>query len=232
MKKLSYLLTIICLSIYPQAAQAAQANGRGISFSRLYDYCPTISSNLPEYISLSKDWYLVKGLASFQEHNWRIYELYPSSKIPYIKEKLREYSKFEVKHKQKLKLCDTIFYRQIDDFTIIKGSNAVSELSEMLERPIKPSPTITTSSKKLVQIKNGFSIELSEAQYIYGISNNSGITVLGMLSQNPFDGSLTKAFIKLNREKGLVLVDWKNKKIHLNVNDQGIPETWSPRQNP
>lgn len=64
---------------------------------------------------------------------------------------------------------------------------------------------------------------------LYGYVTDLGIPVLGAnVGENPDDFKLTDAFMKLNANAGLILVDWRAQVVLVSVNKSGQIDIWRP----
>ena len=78
-------------------------------------------------------------------------------------------------------------------------------------------------------MKNGFSLALGGNVTLYGYRDAQGVPILGaIIGRNPDDAKLTTAFMKLNADRGLILVDWRAQLVLVSVASSGQIETWQP----
>ena len=93
---------------------------------------------------------------------------------------------------------------------------------------MQPAPILMTSSHPLGQVKNGFSVEIGKNAYLYGLQAGERITMLGASLQGADDTILSKAFSTLNTKYGLILVDWRQQFVLVQIDKNGQFEVWRP----
>ena len=116
-----------------------------------------------------------------------------------------------------------------DRARIVVGSGAIQQLEQLLGVKATTPPILFSSSELSGRVKNGFSLPLGGSVTLYGFSDDRGIPVLGAnVGEHPDDLKLTNAFMKLNSNKGLILVDWRAQVVLVSVDKSGQINVWRP----
>lgn len=110
----------------------------------------------------------------------------------------------------------------------MSGINATS-LTKSIQANLLPSPFLTTTSSALGQVKNGFTVEVSNSVFLYGINSGQGINTLGAIVKKGEDNSqLAFTYIKLHKKYKLIMVDWRLQQLLMSVNEDGEVNVWNP----
>jgi hypothetical protein len=187
---------------------------------------PTVSGDNIEFVMPTKETFV--GAPQFHEDEWSQIEFFSKARLSEIQKILIEYKPFELKNRGEYG-WEKIFSRDIKREPIFKGNLTSKALSEFLGKSLTGAPILTTTSQPLGQVKYGFTISIAEGVFLYGIESENGISTLSSMVQNGADDSqLTNTFIKLNKEKSLILVDWRRQLILASVSSTGQIELWQP----
>jgi hypothetical protein len=187
---------------------------------------PTVAADSLEFIVPTAETFV--GAPQFHEDEWSQVEFFPKSRLPEIKKLLTEYKPFELANRGQYG-WDKIYARHIERRPVVAGHDAVGRLGSLLGATEGNSPILLTSSSALGQVKGGFTLPIAADINLYGLRDESGITVLGaILNSGADDLKLTKAFITLNNAEQLVLVDWRSQLILVSSQPNGDVDVWRP----
>jgi hypothetical protein len=184
---------------------------------------PTVAAEDIKFVVPTRETF--EGAPQFHEDDWRQVEFFPSSRLAEIKTHLTEYKSFEAKHRTKYGWTE-IYARNLPRMPVL-GSSGIADLAGLLSATKLPAPILTTASKPLGQVKDGFTLRLSSSVFLYGLSGGDGIMSLAALVDGD-DSSLTKAFLTLNRKYQLVLVDWRAQMLLVSTTSTGQVNIWRP----
>ena len=134
---------------------------------------------------------------------------------PHVDKKSRE--QFELKtHMRVIDILDS-------------RAQTVDALTKLLGTRFAPAPILTTSSRPLGQVKNGYTLHLPSGVFLYGQSANSVPRSLAILvEQGGDDQQVVGAFQRLNKVYGLVLIDWRAQQILVSSTAAGKINVWRP----
>ncbi len=217
-KKVVILLSILTSTISKGYSKMETINTDNILYS-----IPTISDDDITYVIPTHKSFT--NAPQFHEDEWCQLQFFHISQLEDIKSVLGMYKKFELSHRTKYGWSD-IYVRKlnIDNIHI-----SIDELTQILSTKTTPSPILTTSSKPLGQVKDGFSLKTKNGVLLYGIESNGIINNLCSILESSTDNiNLIKVFNKLNREKNLILVDWRQQFILVSVDSQDNINIWNP----
>ncbi|SAI33473.1 Uncharacterised protein [Bordetella ansorpii] len=166
----------------------------------------------------------VEGAPQFHEDEWAQLEFFPKHRLPEVQRLLGELKAFDAEHRVEHG------WRQIHQRDLAREPLDVSlaDIEGGLGGQGRPAPILTTASRPLGQVKDGFSVELGTNAYLYGLRQEGRITVLAASLQGADDMLLTRAFTALSRQSGLVLVDWRQQFLLVGVDGEGLIEVWRP----
>ncbi len=216
-------IVLILLSILSATFSKGYEKMKTINTDKILYSMPTISGDDISYIMPTHKSFI--DAPQFHEDEWCQVQFFHKNQLEKIKKLLIKYKKFEIKHRTKYGWSD-IYVRKINSDNL---HLSLEELSKILLSKVTPSPILTTSSKPLGQVKNGFSIRVEKGVLLYGIQENDSIKSLGtILESDSYKISLTKIFTKLNKEKSLILVDWRNQNILFSTDENGKINIWHP----
>lgn len=223
MRKLFSILLMI-LGIQPAVraeAQTQMVDPKTVMFSM-----PTVAADDIKFVVPTKESF--QGAPQFHEDEWCQLEFFPRSRLAEIQRRLVEYKAFEKQHRIQHG-WNEIYARRISRETVVQGSDAVSAIASSIGAANRPSPILTTTSRPLGQVKDGFTLELAGSVLLYGLSAPDGIRVLGAtVARGGDDSQLTKAYMTLFKKYGLLLVDWRSQQLLLSVDDKGGINVWRP----
>lgn len=168
-----------------------------------------------------------QGAPQFHEDEWRQLEFYPSSRLPELQSRLKEYKTFE-QHNRTANGWKDIYSRRISGAPIL-GATGAKEVASLLGGQYQPSPILTTSSAALGQVKGGFTVRLNSTVFLYGLAPGANVTVLSaVVERGGDDQALTTAFTSLHRQFKVVLVDWRSQMVLVDVKHDDRVEVWRP----
>jgi hypothetical protein len=168
------------------------------------------------------------GAPQFHEDEWRQVEFYPPSHIDALKTRLIEYKSFEQRHRTEHGWTDT-YARRIPGPGILAGPDARAKLAALLPAAAQPSPILMTASAPLGQVRDGYTLRLTDSVFLYGIAGGSGVESLAAIVEGGGDDRrLTAAFAKLHQEQKLVLIDWRSQMLLTSVEPTGQISVWRP----
>lgn len=203
------------------AAQVQQVDPKTIRYSM-----PTVAADSIEFVMPTKESF--EGAPQFHEDEWCQLEFYPSARLSEVKRLLVEYKAFELKHRVEHGWTD-IYARRIQRSTFVASSSAVDRVAKSIGAANAPAPILITTSSPLGQVKSGFSLRLPGSVLLYGLANEQGInTLAAMVERGGDDLQLTKAFASLNKQTGLVLVDWRSQMVLVSSDPDGGISVWRP----
>jgi hypothetical protein len=79
----------------------------------------------------------------------------------------------------------------------------------------------------LGQVKDGYTLRISESVFLYGLTSADGVMSLAALVDGD-DRPLTTAFIALNKKFQFVLVDWRSQMVLVSTTPAGQVNVWRP----
>lgn len=120
-----------------------------------------------------------------------------------------------------------IFARRLTRTALIEGTGAVDKLAALFGTTPINAPILTTASRPLGQVENGFAIKPLSDVLLYGVVDKRGITALGAMIQGD-DRQLSQVFAKLHSSLGFILVDWRQQLAFCSVGLDGTFAIWRP----
>ena len=217
---------VILVTISTNTISSKSTTMGTISTNNILYSLPTISDDkiIFEMPSMST----FKDAPQFHEDEWCQLEFFNKEKLDDIKKILKEYKNFEAKHRKKNGWSD-IYLRKLNRDKLIDNSLTLDRLSAIFETKLLSAPILTTTSRPLGAVKNGFSIKVANGVLLYGTKENNKIKILAAtIEPNTQSINLTKSFIKLNKEFNLILVDWLQQFILVSVDSSGKINIWNP----
>lgn len=187
---------------------------------------PTLSNDLAQLEPLLRN--PGNGDLVLHEDEWSQVEFFPRSQLGEVQRVLQEYKPFE--RAQRVQSgWKKVYVRKIRRTPVFPGPDATRDLEGLLGVKVGTAPILFSGGAVSGSVKNGFSYPLGGNVALYGYRDSQGIPVLGAnVGSNPDDSKLTSAFMKLNAERGLILVDWRAQLILVSVTLSGKIETWQP----
>ncbi len=220
------LLTAAIAILGVSATAQSQPRVETIDTRNLRFTMPTVAADVLEFVVPTRETF--DGAPQFHEDEWAQIEFYPPDRLAEIQRRLSEYKSFELKHRSSSGWTN-IYARQMSRSSVLSGSAAVAELAASLHATELPAPILTTTSRPLGQVKGGFTIRVSQGLLLYGKQSSSGVSVLAVvLEHGAADSLLTSAFVRLNRDRGLLLVNWRDQLLLVSSNDRGAVSVWRP----
>lgn len=223
MKKLLSTL-VAAFGIQPPAhaePSAQMVDPKTIMFSM-----PTVAADDIKFVVPTKESF--EGAPQFHEDEWCQLEFFPRSRLAEIQRRLVEYKEFEMKHRGQHGWSN-IYARHIHREAVVRGVDAAGDIATSVGAVPRPSPILTTISRPLGQVKDGFTLELAGSVLLYGVKNSDGVSALGAtVARGGDDARLTQAYITLSGKYGLLFVDWRAQQLLLSVTEQGDISVWRP----
>lgn len=187
---------------------------------------PTVAADDIEFAMPTEESF--QGAPQFHEDEWCQLEFFPHGQLAEIQRRLVEYKAFEEKHRVRHG-WNNIYARKIPRESVVQGSDAPSAVATSVGAVTRPSPILTTSSRPLGQVKNGFTLELPGSVLLYGLATSEGINALGAtVARGGDDTQLTQAYMTLFQKHGLLLVDWRAQLLLQSVDEKGGINMWRP----
>jgi hypothetical protein len=216
------LLTTMGITAGAQSAPFVQSiDPKSLRFSM-----PTVAADDLQFVVPTKATF--EGAPQFHEDEWCQLEFFPKSRLQEIQKLLSEYKAFEEKHRTQYG-WNEIYARKITRSTLFEANPDPKTLARILDATSLPAPILTTSSRPLGQVKNGFTLALPGSVFLYGIRDAAGITTLGALAGNGGDNAqMVKTFVSLSNNYQLILVDWRAQQILVSANSAGQVNAWHP----
>ncbi|MET0028323.1 MAG: hypothetical protein ABW101_11865 [Candidatus Thiodiazotropha sp.] len=215
-KLLSNLLAAIGISV--SAAQAAEK----VDVNKILYSMPTISGDVIDYQMPSKETF--DGAPQFHEDEWCQLEFFTKSRLEEIQSKLSEYKIFESKNRTASGWKE-IYVRNIPRSKI---NLDLITLNSLEGAKAEPAPILTTASRPLGQVKNGFTVSIGEGVLLYGIEQEGQvITLAATVYSDEGNQELTKSFMALDASEKLILVDWRGQMIIMG-GSYGKLGVWKP----
>jgi hypothetical protein len=184
---------------------------------------PTVAAEDIKFVMPTRETF--EGAPQFHEDDWRQVEFFPSSRLSEIKTRLTEHKSFEAKHRTKYGWTE-IYARRLPRVPVL-GSSGIADLAGLLSATKLPAPILTTASRPLGQVMDGFTLRLSNSVFLYGLSDGEGVMSLAALVDGD-DSSLTKAFLTLNKKYQFMLVDWRAQMLLVSTTSNGQINVWRP----
>jgi hypothetical protein len=187
---------------------------------------PTLSNDLAQLAPVSRQ--PSDSDFVFHEDEWSQVEFFPRSQLSEVQRLLKEYKPFERANRAQYGWRE-VYVRKIRRVPVFSGADATRQLEGLLSAKAGVAPMLFSGSSVSGSVKNGFSLPLGGNVTLYGYRDAQGIPVLGaIVGKNPDDSKLTNAFIKLNSDRGLILVDWRAQLVLVSVSASGQVEAWQP----
>jgi hypothetical protein len=184
---------------------------------------PTVAADEIQFVMPTRETF--EGAPQFHEDDWRQVEFFPSSRLAEIKTRLTEYKSFEAKHRTKHGWTD-IYARRLPRMQVL-GTSGLADIASAVSATKLPAPILTTTSRPLGQVKDGYTLRISESVFLYGLTSADGVMSLAALVDGD-DRPLTTAFIALNKKFQFVLVDWRSQMVLVSTTPAGQVNVWRP----
>jgi hypothetical protein len=187
---------------------------------------PTVAADDIKFVMPTKETF--EGAPQFHEDEWCQLEFFQKSRLSEIQQLLSEYKTFEKKHRTEHG-WNEIYARKIVRSAVLKEGHEPNSIAGVLNARPLPAPILTTNSRPLGQVKDGFTLQLPGSVILYGFKEGKNITALGaIVERGGDDAQLTKAFLSLSARYGLILVDWRAQQILVSATHAGQIEVWRP----
>lgn len=187
---------------------------------------PTVAADDIKFVVPIKESF--EGAPQFHEDEWCQLEFFPRSRLAEIQRRLVEYKAFEEKHRIQHG-WNNIYARRIRRETVVRGDDASDDIATSVGAVPRPSPILTTTSRPLGQVKDGFTLELPGSVLLYGVKTFDGVSTLGAtVARGGDDTQLTQTYVMLFKKYGLLLVDWRAQQLLLSVSEKGDISVWRP----
>jgi hypothetical protein len=223
MKKLlaSFLAFAGLANVAPHQQKVQTIDPKSILFTT-----PTLSNDIAELEPVTKK--PVSTDFVFPEDEWSQVEFFTKDRLAEVQKLLKEYKPFEQTHRAQYGWRE-VYVRKIQRALIVTGAQPVQQLERLLGVKAAGAPILFSSNSISGRVKEGFSLPLGGNVTLYGYVAGQGIRVLGaIIGENPDDFNLTQAFMKLNANSGLILVDWRAQAVLVSVSKSGQIEVWRP----
>lgn len=219
------LVSLLALAGFAGTAQA-QPKVQALDPKTILFTTPTISNDLaqlePVHIAPSN------GDLVFHEDEWSQVEFFPRSQLGEVQRLLKEYKPFERAQRVQNGWRE-VYVRRIRRVPVLSGADATHQLEVLLGAKAGAAPMLFSSGTVSGSVKSGFSLPLGGNVTLYGYQDSQGIPILGaIIGSNPDDSKLTKAFMRLNSDRDLILVDWRAQFVLVSVSSSGQIEAWQP----
>ncbi|MDH1107196.1 hypothetical protein [Metapseudomonas otitidis] len=107
--------------------------------------------------------------------------------------------------------------------------DALERLAARLGVTPGPAPVVVAEGQVLGRLAQGFSLPVGRGAWLYGYTGPRGLLALGAVLEEGADSqALMGAFLALNREHGLLLVDWPQRLLLLGADAKGQVQGWRP----
>ena len=223
-----YILFVVSIFVLSCIGTLVMAdNLQNIDPSTILYSAPTIPNQLPplEQFSDKKD----TAIFPIHEDNWSSIEFLNRNQLEKLKEVMTEYHKFEAQNRRDIG-WKNVYLRHTEHSSLLEDRRPKHKLLHLLSANEGNRPIIYSSNKVVGLIENGFTVLLGRDVFLYGYTKGSSIIELGVhLGKDPENQSLVSAFSILNKELGLLLVDWHSQFILTGINASGQVEMWSPQ---
>lgn len=219
-KWLSALLTFVGVVSAAQSATVKMVDPKDILMTM-----PTISDDLAE---VEKPGTVDDDDLVFHEDDWMQIEFFDANRLSEIQAKLTEFKAFEAANRHGDGAWKKLYLRVIARKPVVGGTDALGKLAQLLGTKPAAAPVLRTSGFITGRVRNGFTLRLEDNVTLYGYTLDGALPALGAhLGHNADQLALTKAFMKLNAEQRLILVDWIGQ-IVLTGTKNGEVEAWRP----
>ena len=161
----------------------------------------------------------------FHEDDWRQLEFFDRARLEELTPKLKEAKDFSNSHRQGVG-WNKVYVRQLAVAPVIGGANAVNVLGKHLGVAAAPGPILSTASAIIGRVADGFSFQMGGGVWLYGVSDDAGVPVLGACVLGGDDEVLVRTFAMLNANHGVFLVDWRAHMVLTGVEAGGQIKTW------
>jgi hypothetical protein len=223
MKKLLSTL-VAAFGIQPPAH--AEPSAQMVDPKTIMFTMPTVAADDIKFVVPTEESFA--GAPQFHEDEWCQLEFFPRSRLAEIQRRLVEYKEFEKKHRGQHGWSN-IYARRIHREAVVRGVDATDDIASSVVAVVRPSPILTTTSRPLGQVKDGFTLELAGSVLLYGAKASDGVSALGAtVARGGADAQLTQAYITLFEKYGLLLVDWRAQQLLLSVTEKGDISVWRP----
>lgn len=180
---------------------------------------PTIASDLPPLDPIAE--------FTFHEDEWAQIEFLPKAMLPEVCRMLSEFKTFEAQNREDSGWRN-LYVRELKRAPLMVGKTAIDRLQSVLGAKVGPTP-LMTNVEGVARIRNGFTIDIGRNVHLYGYADESGIPVIAAkLGPDPDEQKLTDAFMKLNANNDLILVDWRQQLALVSTTSDDKIEVWRP----
>ncbi|MFV8581004.1 hypothetical protein ACNRBH_17920 [Ralstonia pseudosolanacearum] len=223
MKKLLSTL-VAAFGIQPPAH--AEPSAQMVDPKTIMFTMPTVAADDIKFVVPTEESF--EGAPQFHEDEWCQLEFFPRSRLAEIQRRLVEYKAFEKTHRGQHGWSN-IYARRIHREAVVRGVDAADDIATSIGAVPRPSPILTTTSRPVGQVKDGFTLELAGSVLLYGVRTSDGVSALGAtVARDGDDAQLTRAYITLSDKYGLLLVDWRAQQLLLSVTENGDISVWRP----
>ena len=220
------LLSTLVAAFAKQPPARAEPSAQMVDAKTIMFSMPTVAADDINFVVPTEESF--EGAPQFHEDEWCQLEFFPRSRLAEIQRRLVEYKAFEKRHRIQHGWND-IYARKVPRVTTVRGGDAPGAIAAAIGAVNRPSPILTTTSRPIGQVLNGFTLELPGSVLLYGLKTPDGISALGAtVARGGDDTQLTKAYVTLFKKYELLLVDWRSQQLLLSVDDKGGINVWRP----
>ena len=220
------LLSTLVAAFGKQPPAHAEPSAQMVDPKTIMFSMPTVAADDIKFVVPTEESF--EGAPQFHEDEWCQLEFFPRSRLAEIQRRLVEYKAFEKTHRGQHGWSD-IYARRIHREAVVRGANAADDIAILVGAVPRPSPILTTTSRPLGQVEDGFTLELAGSVLLYGVTTSDGVIALGAtVARGGDDSQLTQAYITLFDKYGLLLVDWRAQQLLLSVTEKGDISVWRP----
>lgn len=117
----------------------------------------------------------------------------------------------------------------LDGAPLVPLPDALERLAGRFGVTPGPAPVVVAEGQVLGRLAQGFSLPVGRGAWLYGYTGPRGLLALGAVLEEGADSqALMGAFLALNREHGLLLVDWPQRLLLLGADAKGQVQGWRP----
>ena len=187
---------------------------------------PTIPNELPPMVEFIGDG--DTKVLGIHEDAWSKIEFLHPLQLSEIQNVMKEYKAFELKNRRSVG-WQNVYLRNFTHEPVFITENPKDKLLSILNSEEGNLPLIHSSSAVVGLVENGFSISIDFDIALYGYIEGMKVSALGAaIGANPDNKMLVKAFSILNKEWGVILVDWDSQFILTGIDSSGPVEIWRP----
>jgi len=187
---------------------------------------PSLPNELPPLVSVDVDG--DAPIFPIHEDDWSKIEFFNKNQLSEVKALLTEYKEFEEQNRKEVG-WQNVYVRYFVPKPLYSAIRPTQKILNILSAQEGNKPIIHSSNAINGLIKNGFSVQVGNDVVLYGYTEGMKLNALGAsLGENPDNQSLVNAFVKLNNELELMLIDWHSQFILTGLDESGQILMWQP----